>query len=78
MVGSLTAFFSAVARVAEVIPLFILNRIENEIDEIDDLLMSLSVDADAHDILRIEQIKARKERKIKLVRALRSSVGQTD
>jgi hypothetical protein len=78
MAGSLKAFFVAIAKLAEVVPLFILNRVENEIDRIDDKILALSVDATPHDLLRIEQLGVRKERKAKLVRALRSSVGQTD
>ena len=76
--GSFTAFFRALAEVAKVVPLFLLNRLENELDEIDDTSLALSVNPSAHDLLRLRQLAERKERKLERVRAIRSALGNSD
>ena len=76
--GTLSNLFRVVAAGVEVFPLFLLNKLENEIDDIDDALFSLSIDADASSILRIEGLKRRRARKFEHVRAIRSALGHDD
>ena len=78
MSGSFTAFFQAIAGAFKVAPIFILNHLENEIENIDDEIFDLSINADPFALLRIEQLTKRKSRKDKLVGAIRSAVGDAD
>ena len=76
--GAVTEFFRAIAAVFRALPLLFLTKLENEIDSLDDERFRLSLTGDPDDLLRIETLDQRRERKVERLRALRSAVRQTD